>query len=70
VRDEYDEHMVSGLNKIQFRHVITRLLTQLNAKNAAADGSANGKTLAVPKDRDLLKVRERERERERERGGG
>ena len=53
VRQEYDEHMVSGLNKAQFRSAITRLIS---AYNQSAQTTGGGGKVALPKERDLLKA--------------
>jgi hypothetical protein len=55
VRDEYEQHMVSGLNKAEFRAAIGRLLEALNC-TPADGGRPPTPAMAPPKKADLLKA--------------
>lgn len=55
VRDEYEHHMVQGLNKLEFRLAIERLIEALN-KAPPTEGESKAQTVAKPKKADLMKA--------------
>jgi len=55
VRDEYEHHIVQGLNKLEFRLAIGRLIEALN-NTPPSEGETKTQAVAKPKKADLIKA--------------